>query len=790
MATKIKIYRGDQIGGCVTVISTDTTRIMIDYGEQLPGSKSRRLDYPWDKQPVDAVFFTHYHGDHIGRFSDIPPEKVEKLYMGETTRNVLNVINTTLKNKNKLRLLNDSERVCTFEEQEDNSYASVQCGDITVTPFRVDHSAYEAFMFLIETENERILHTGDFRGYGYFDEDGEETLKTIREKIVPVDTLIIEGTMMSRPNESTPRTEKWLREEAAKWFAAHKYNYLIVSSTNPDSILSFTCAAKDNGLPVYANYYVCRQMEVFQNAAEGEKNQYQELSEISEINQKRIREKKSELEDSGFVFLIRADDKSYAPWIKPFLNGTSKPSIIYSMWRGYLEKKHPAHDDKAISFLKDYEKRGFDVNRDLHTGGHATPEFIGKVIKAAKPQRRVLPMHTENAAGFMDLDLEDAYRERIECGAWLVENLREASGLDDVTLPQGIRFYCKTSQGAPSQVTMVLSKTAIGLFDENEAATNMQDAPAAFEAWALFLHVHLNVSVVLSVEDGAIPSCAAYKELLKPRGDYRYNGAVHYHRFLYRALKFNAQFGAGGQNWFSMQDPLAGKVNAFDAKMKSGVWTFWNNRPTSNSAPRTNSSSKKEKENEIKFANGESTLHTVHPGPVYQQLPVGLFRFSRKGSAEQDQKQPAENALLKKENAFFSGAGSAVDLWQIAGNELILYELKADNPMPGIITELMFYANYWQDMLLDCHNHWHPIKMRPSMTDHRNYRALSDAYYGPESGRITKIRACMLTDQLHPLISQKVIDCMNKNSDGIQYERLHYDPESLRVKKMDKENDR
>ena len=39
--TTIDIYQGNQIGGCVTVITAtkrgETHRIMIDYGESLPG---------------------------------------------------------------------------------------------------------------------------------------------------------------------------------------------------------------------------------------------------------------------------------------------------------------------------------------------------------------------------------------------------------------------------------------------------------------------------------------------------------------------------------------------------------------------------------------------------------------------------------------------------------------------------------------------------------------------------------------------------------------------------------
>lgn len=35
---KIKIHRGlDQIGGCITEIWTDTSRVFIDFGQNLPG---------------------------------------------------------------------------------------------------------------------------------------------------------------------------------------------------------------------------------------------------------------------------------------------------------------------------------------------------------------------------------------------------------------------------------------------------------------------------------------------------------------------------------------------------------------------------------------------------------------------------------------------------------------------------------------------------------------------------------------------------------------------------------
>lgn len=75
MPTNIKFLHADQIGGCVTLISTDTTKICIDFGENLPGSKHKEAleveGLTSGEQQYDAVFFTHYHGDHIGRFNKI-----------------------------------------------------------------------------------------------------------------------------------------------------------------------------------------------------------------------------------------------------------------------------------------------------------------------------------------------------------------------------------------------------------------------------------------------------------------------------------------------------------------------------------------------------------------------------------------------------------------------------------------------------------------------------------------------------------------------------------------------
>ncbi len=162
MGTKIKVIGQNQIGGCVVLISTGQSKICIDFGENLPGQqgKAKRAKINWNEKMVDAVFFTHCHGDHMGRFMEIPAHI--PLYMGKAARQVRVNISRALHREDELAVLLDRDRVRCLK-----AGYTVEMGDIRVTPYLVDHSAYDAYMFLIETPDKRILHTGDFRNHGY-----------------------------------------------------------------------------------------------------------------------------------------------------------------------------------------------------------------------------------------------------------------------------------------------------------------------------------------------------------------------------------------------------------------------------------------------------------------------------------------------------------------------------------------------------------------------------------------------------------------------------------------------
>ena len=414
---KIRIHRGtSQIGGTITEIYTDNTHIFIDFGSELSIDPEESTDQKMVDMihgtKCDAILFSHYHGDHVGLMGSIPMTDIEGkpilLGMGSVARDILKEIHRTLdsdfnmyaKEHHKLLgILNDEMRWINFSNGK-----SFQIGDFTITTVRVDHSAYDAYMFVVEAEGKTIVHTGDYRTHGRF---GKELFPDLENVLADkkVDILLTEGTMMERMDEEV-LSETDLEEKAKVLLAKpeNKWAFLVCSSTNVESLASFHNAAMKLGRPFIVNYYVYNQIIRYRKTAGKRDDSFlfwktYPFENMNKKNPKLGGLTQSEfMMENGFVMLVGKSD-AYRKRMEYFRD--KDPLLIYSMWEGYVNKeKYPDTYDAQWGRLVGEWRTEY-----LHTSGHATAEEISKMIKLVNPRQGMIPMHTTRKDDFRKLDI-------------------------------------------------------------------------------------------------------------------------------------------------------------------------------------------------------------------------------------------------------------------------------------------------------------------------------------------------------------------------------------------------
>ena len=105
----------------------------------------------------------------------------------------------------------------------------VQLDDVRVTPIGVEHSAKDAYMFLIQAEGKNVLYTGDFRA-------SEKALAAVRERPLfhrighkPLDILVhmashrrLEQVLADCPAESFRHSGEGLNAVLIGYFGCHR----------------------------------------------------------------------------------------------------------------------------------------------------------------------------------------------------------------------------------------------------------------------------------------------------------------------------------------------------------------------------------------------------------------------------------------------------------------------------------------------------------------------------------------------------------------------------------------
>ena len=415
---EIKIHRGlDQIGGCITEIWTDSSRVFIDFGQNLPSNGKAATPEEDDLMVADiirnnekehqAVFYTHAHEDHVGLFRYIPLEQ----YIGEGSKELLLIKYRTLLERYEMAIdechqLQEGSKE-NEELQEENyrttkdlidklkafktwkrtalkeSPSPITIGDIRVTPFFTCHSIYDAHMFLVEADGKRIWHTGDYRQHGYM---GKGLLPMLRRYATDIDVLITEGTMLKRKDKCIHECEVSRKMESV--MQAFKYVFVLASGTDIERLASIKVAAENANKPLcILSLFMKRTMEFFterQSSLSRGLFSFAPLYYTDKLYDK--------LKRKGFTIVVGT---SQADKVKKLLDRLSQEEtlLIYSSWDGYYKN---AEQVKANPKYKEFREMFHNVV-DIHTSGHADKVTIRKVIKTLCP-KEVICIHKEAGA--------------------------------------------------------------------------------------------------------------------------------------------------------------------------------------------------------------------------------------------------------------------------------------------------------------------------------------------------------------------------------------------------------
>ncbi|MCL2675826.1 MAG: hypothetical protein FWE84_04495, partial [Firmicutes bacterium] len=205
--------------------------------------------------------------------------------------------------------------------------------------------------------------------------------------------------MLSRQHEKV-MTEHELGHEADKLLRENKNVFVLCSSTNIDTIAEFYHAAAKNNKP----FIVCEddfQNEILRIATQSSKSNFYDFTKPKAYNYGEQLHKL--MGEKGFCFIGRTNiiTQKAMSFFKDNL-------LVYSMWKGYLDKKHLAFDEYKSDWLDKAKANGSRVI-DLHTSGHAIAGQIKQVCEITDA-KVILPIHSESPEAFLKLGINATIR--------------------------------------------------------------------------------------------------------------------------------------------------------------------------------------------------------------------------------------------------------------------------------------------------------------------------------------------------------------------------------------------
>ncbi|MCE5307320.1 MAG: MBL fold metallo-hydrolase [Acidobacteriales bacterium] len=399
MSLVLTVHRGThQIGGtCVEIQHPSGERLILDAGRQLdaPEGANDAVPSSLDLNRPATVLISHPHQDHWGVIGQLPVSW--PILTGSKSAQLI-AIPGELSRRPLMR---------TFKTW-DSRTGCFPVGPFTVTPILTDHSAFDAYMLLIEWDGKRILYTGDFRRHG------RKSILVDRIMTNPpgnIDVLIIEGTNLG--TDKPVKTEQQIEEEFVALFNGTKGRVFVSwAGQNIDRTVTLYRAARRTSRTLVIDLYTADVLDRVSGGT-GVPRADKHFSNLKVVITKRLRSVYGELGRENFIermagfglsarnlvsgrHVIMLRHALIPDYERCGIEPNAEDAYSFSMWQGYLsETCHRA----ALEWC---QTRGSKIAH-IHTSGHASPADLRAFTKALMP-KVVIPVHgngwDEYADGF------------------------------------------------------------------------------------------------------------------------------------------------------------------------------------------------------------------------------------------------------------------------------------------------------------------------------------------------------------------------------------------------------
>lgn len=414
---KLLIHRGThEIGGSCVELRAGNNKILIDFGMPLVDARQEPFDarilsgksvedlkklkvlpnikglYKGAEKGVDAIFISHAHMDHYGLLQYAHPDI--PIYMSQGAKQLIEISDIFTPNK-----------IGKINTQIIAKYQKITIGDFAITPYLVDHSAFDALAFLIEAEGKRVFCSGDFRAHGRKAILFKQMVKKPPQNI---DCLLMEGSALGREDVQF-KAEADVEERLEEILKERKnITFLFASGQNIDRIVSAYRACLKTGSIFVVDIYTAFILDKLKQVSE----------RIPQFNWKNIRVKfinahAKALERAGdkerlYIYnkrkielpeisrdrnkiLMLARDNSVFPLFLNKIKDVAGAKIAYSMWDGYLTQEFKAFC-KCKGLVIEY----------IHASGHAIPDDL-KIFAGSLKPKALIPIHTFHAEKYKEL---------------------------------------------------------------------------------------------------------------------------------------------------------------------------------------------------------------------------------------------------------------------------------------------------------------------------------------------------------------------------------------------------